>query len=419
MSDRPNNHGHAAYVRADVEQAKRGRPSADLSGYAAQRDLEFIGDRVAAGLKGAQPVFPEYQFNGMRGELANGLYGVLLHELFEIPAAGGIAMPGSYHGVYTKRGGLLRGLIPNRADIPVIGDFLDPADDKTPVKPFESESVWIPCTIAGIPVPQAIAAAPFFFVRQGERLTLQFRRQAHPLEAYGAPGWYLRARPEASEDFVGRFVEAGVAEVLRGHDQGYADITFDHGVVRFRRNSFVEDAADLDRHVAETAAIARALAAAGAASAAPNPFAVELPAPVWEDSELPIPWAQAFIDMAKRMGLDHEDPLEFHRAFPDLPAPGRAVAVMRGEGYRLVYYAEHDVARKQLVRGGVVLPASGQADTPPGGERLAERKLVYEVRGELAAIWSLEVWGWRFANEDTVLTRALELARDRGLATAT
>ena len=415
MSDRPNNHGYAAFVRDDVEQAKRGRPSVDLSGYAAERGLEFIGDRVAAGLKGAQPFFPDYQFNGMRGELADGLYGVLLHELFEIPAAGGMAMPGAYHGVYTKRGGLLRGLIPNRADIPFVGDWLDPAEDKTPLKPFESESAWIPCTIAGVSVPQAIAAAPSFFVRQHDRLTLQFRRQSHALDEHGAPGWYLRARPEASGDFVARFVEAGVADVLRGHDGGYADITFDHGVLRFRRNSFVEDPVGLDRHVAETATVALALKQAGLAAATPQPFGAELPPPVWEDSELPIPWAQSFIDMAKRMGLEHEDPLEFHRAFPSVPAPGKAVAVMRGQGYRLVYYAEHDVARKQLVRGGVVLPAPGQPDTPLGGERSAERKLVYEVREQMASIWSLEVWGWRFADEDTVLTRALDLAGSRGL----
>ena len=35
---------------------------------------------------------------------------------------------------------------PNRTDIPIIGDFLDPPTDDSPREPFDTNAVWIPTT---------------------------------------------------------------------------------------------------------------------------------------------------------------------------------------------------------------------------------------------------------------------------------
>jgi hypothetical protein len=76
------------------------------------------------------------------------------------------------------------------------------------------------------------------------------------------------------------------------------------------------------------------------ASAHPQPFGTELPAPPWaekierapEDTFMGIDSQDlgGFHAIAKERGLASEDPYEFHRAFPDLPVPGEAYGVMRG-----------------------------------------------------------------------------------------
>ncbi|MGH2836733.1 MAG: hypothetical protein ACRDJY_00110 [Thermoleophilaceae bacterium] len=100
--------------------------------------------------------------------------------------------------------------------------------------------------------------------------------------------------------------------------------------------------------------------------------------------------------------LVHEDPRAFHRAFPTLPSPGDAVAVMRGnlpgtsQAGRVVYYAEHPVREKQNVRGAIVFQTT-HADAPPQGIVDDENALVFEARDGVGVMWSKQSWGWKWA----------------------
>ena len=78
-------HGYAAFAPADVADARRGTPTVDLAPYAAARGLEFLDRQSPAGFSAAVPSFPEYRFNVARGVLPGGRYGVLFHQLLEVP----------------------------------------------------------------------------------------------------------------------------------------------------------------------------------------------------------------------------------------------------------------------------------------------------------------------------------------------
>ncbi|HEX2086626.1 MAG TPA: hypothetical protein VHF89_13160 [Solirubrobacteraceae bacterium] len=422
MADRPRGHGYAAFAAEDVEDAERGRPAVTLSEYADRRGLELLGNAMLAGWKRAQPRFPEYQFNVMRGPLPGGGYGVLLHELFEVDPRHGLG--GTLHHVHRHTPGQSwRSFLPNRTDIPILGNFLDPPREEGPPEPFDADAVWIPCTVAAVHVPEAIGLAPWLHVQRAERLPAATSPPARDLAPFGLPGWRLLAEPAIPDDVVGDLAAGPAADVLGGHQDGYLEVDFGYGTLRLRRNGYLAAAAALDAHAGDAVALGRHLAAVALARAAPRPFEEALPPPVWEESELPAPWARSFVDYARTHGLEHEDPLAFHRAFPTTPSPGRAVAVMRGRlpggevHGRLVYYAEHDVAARQNVRGAVVLrPRDGVEETPPGGVRAPDERLVYEVRDGILVVWSTASWGWRWAQEDDVVQRALALAAARGLA---
>ncbi|MGH2836735.1 MAG: hypothetical protein ACRDJY_00120 [Thermoleophilaceae bacterium] len=57
MSDRPRNHGYAAFEPADTEDAKRGRPDFDLSAYSEERGLGYL-DKTSALLAGWKQALP-------------------------------------------------------------------------------------------------------------------------------------------------------------------------------------------------------------------------------------------------------------------------------------------------------------------------------------------------------------------------
>src|ERR671920_2495 len=54
---RPKGHGYAALAPADVEDAKRGNPGADLRDYAQARGLEFLDRALPAGFSAALPLY--------------------------------------------------------------------------------------------------------------------------------------------------------------------------------------------------------------------------------------------------------------------------------------------------------------------------------------------------------------------------
>ncbi len=80
-----NNYKRAAFTSEDTADAKYGEPSFDLSGYAASRDLRFIGREAPPNFSHACPSHPEYCFNSMDGVLPGGAFGMLQNQLKEIP----------------------------------------------------------------------------------------------------------------------------------------------------------------------------------------------------------------------------------------------------------------------------------------------------------------------------------------------
>jgi hypothetical protein len=435
---RTRNHGYAALAKEDVPDAKRGHPDVDLSDYAAQRGLEILRGGMAAGFRAALPGFEEYRFNVLRGPLPGGCHGLMFHELMEVPHRGSASISGTLHGVYAKTPGRwrIRDFLPDRSDIPIIGELLsvleNPREDTSPPVPFGTESVWIPCTVAATHVPEA--TLPLHFLRLDRRHHHAPYDFAHHrrLDGFGLPGWHLRADPEPSDELLAQLLEGPLHELLHRRHGRFFQLLVLRGTLIARRGGFAKDAAALDQLAGDLSTAADTIRSACRAQAQPRQFGDPLPAPpdthdpkAPELSGTPPFWRKAFGKLATQLGLAQEDPIAYHRAFPSLPVPGRAAAVMRGTlpGYaaegRLAYHCERSPMLTNGMRGAVIVSASESAQpTPPGGVRELDRDLVYDVRDGLLSIWSLRTTTPELAGEHELIARALDLARERNLASA-
>jgi hypothetical protein len=132
------------------------------------------------------------------------------------------------------------------------------------------------------------------------------------------------------------------------------DLRFDYGVLSLATKGYLEDA-DLDAACEAACAVAVALREASLDAHPPRPFSDQLDAPFWAGTEpghaappvnpvetpdsqgLEAPpaqsWVAAIMKCAELMPTMNrlEDSLQFHRAYPWLPAPGSAVAVLDGK----------------------------------------------------------------------------------------
>ncbi|HYH60028.1 MAG TPA: hypothetical protein VD790_12530 [Thermoleophilaceae bacterium] len=425
MSDRPRNHGYAAFEPADVDDAKRGRPDFDLRAYAEERSLEFLdrADPPLAGWKQALPRFPEYAFNMVRGELPGGAYGLMWHEAWEIAASGEgetkhFEVPGEYYSVHYKGVGSATWL----NLIPFIGWMFSKDRSHVLEEPFGLNRIWVPTTVVTLRVSEPIGVAPHFAFLQRAHTG---RGVGKELSGFGLPDTRLVADSELPDDLLAPFMADPHRFVHLGWVGGYFAIRFQCGTMMLRRNGFLREPEMLDKLAGDASAVARQFAEACLPRAEPRPFQESLPErTIVETIDLTAPpdpfaippgeWVKGFKEYAQRHGLVHEEPRAFHRAFPRLPSPGQAVAVMRGPRHRVVYYAEHPLAEKQNVRGAIVFRTS-HADTPPEGVRDADSGFVLEVRDGVAVIWSIQSWGWKWAYEDDFPQRAAAVADSRGL----
>ncbi len=140
-------HGYAAFAREDREDAKRRRPAVSLEGWAAERGLEYRGRGMLAGFRGALPRWEEEQHNLVRGVLPGGRWGILFHELLKTHSDSH-EMSGTFYGVRTSSTvGFWRALKPDRHNIPVIGDFLNPRVTEQ-TSAFQGQGAWSPVTTA-------------------------------------------------------------------------------------------------------------------------------------------------------------------------------------------------------------------------------------------------------------------------------
>lgn len=394
-------HGYAAFARADVADARRGHPASSLQAYAAERGLEWLDRRSAAGFSAAFPGFEAYRYNAIRGVLPGGRFGVLFHQLLEVPVTGSPNISGTLYASTVKVKSR-RWWMPDRTDLPFIGDFLDPRTEPGEPEAFDSHAVWIPTTTVSVNVPEA--ALPFFLTRID-------RRDKHapfdfPDRADLPGGWRLRSHgPVPGLD--------GLAPVLDRHaGDPFFQILALRGTVIVRSNGY---RTDLDELARDACAVADAFAAAS--PSASQPFATALPAPHSHHPEVTPAWRDGYARLAARLGLVPEDADDYQRAFPTLGVPGRAVAVMRGElapgvHGRLVYSAERNLRVAERARGAVLLPAHG-APTPPDGERHPEHQLVYEQRDGVAVLWSLRTAGFYREEQEELVERALRFAAGR------
>jgi hypothetical protein len=206
-------------------------------------------------------------------------------------------------------------------------------------------------------------------------------------------------------------VVPAVDDVLARHrDDPFFQVLLLRGTLIVRRNGFLQD---LDALARDACALADAFQAAAAAQLDPQPFDAPLPAPHTIHPEVTPGWRDGYAKLAARLGLTQEDPDAYHRAFPSLGVPGRAVAVMRGElaprvHGRLVYSAERNLRAAERARGAVLI-ARDAPPTPPGGVFHHDRHLVHEQRDGVTVLWSLRTAGFYREEQEELIERALEL----------
>lgn len=226
-----------------------------------------------------------------------------------------------------------------------------------------------------------------------------------------------------TDEFLGRLLGGPVADLFRRRaDDPFFQLMLLRGTLIVRRNGYLHDAAALDRLAADAHLLAESARATCLPEARPRPFDEPLPEPHSHNLEVTPGWEDGYRRLAERLRMTPEDPDDYHRAFPSLGVPGRAVAVMRGPlpgtgvTGRLVYHAERSLKGSERARGAVLLPAAAGAQaTPPGGVRVPERQLVYEHRDGVTVLWSLRTAGLFREEQDDLVARAVELARERGL----
>lgn len=415
--------GYAALAREDVADARRRRPDVDLAGYAAARGLDALGSQNAAGYFAVLPLDEQLQFNVVRGTLPGGRDGVLFHWLRAWPVDGQGDAVGTFYGkVWAPP--LPKGWWkPSRHDIPFIGWMFNPDEVD-----YEA-AIGVPCTVAATLVPEASMLPDFTIdnrarpVWGGDRLKLKER---------GLPGFELipGSLPEA---FVERLLAPGGVwrRLLTGaRGAPLFELFVSNGTLALRRNGYVRDEAELDRMCEALTRAAEALAQAALPEAQPRPFGEVLPVVDWPPSGVsrsdrfpPSPWLEALHGLAGELRMTLEDPDAYHRAFPRVPVPGRAFAVLHGTlpgtptPARIAFHRERPLNDNQGRTALLLAAAPGAPETPPWGVRLTEPRLGYAVRDGVVAIWILRSSGRNgdLGDIPAFLTTAYAFALERGL----
>ena len=416
-------HGRASYAKEDIEDARRGRPDVDLAGSAAARGLRFRGSTRMSAFMSATPIWPDYVFNAMDGELANGRYGLLEHELDQIGTSQDSLDEGGtfYDTSYTWRN---RESVGHFLSYGLIGD-----EGTEPNEPFKANAVWLPATAVTIRVPETCALGSFE-IRRRDNLA---RFTSEDLDDLGLPGFRALGTKRHDVDaavlidaFGGR-----AGDALRECAYTYLRVEVGYGAVTLRRNGYVRSDADLDELLDRASRIAEGLAAACGKLSRPQSFDAPLP-PADAGPELSKKQralaeiadqgvTQAGERIASELAMTPEDPRNFHRAFPAVPMPGRARLVLFGPlpgssvTARIVYTTQ-GIRSGSTLRGGVVLPALAAAPAGPLGGTVVESTGMYgEAVGGIAAVWDRKRVRGRLEAAD-LAQRALVTARELGIA---
>ena len=350
--------GSAAWAVGDVADARRRRPDVDLTAWAAARGLGFHGSANASGWAAALPGEPELQFNVVRGTTAGGRDVCLWHCRHPLPVVWGPDGPvldEAHHDL--------------RLQVPLQRGSAAPAGH-----------VGLPCTTAGVAVPEA-ALLPAFTVTTRAGVA-----EVDPLPA-----------PAPAADLLA----GALGQLLRvGARHAVFELSFRFGVLLLRRNGYA-DAAGMDELLAMLDTGARALCRAATPQHVPAPFDAGLRPVVWPPTEPathrswpPSPLLEEVHRLARRHRMQLEDPRHYHRAFPTVPVPGTAWAVLRGRlpGLgplaRIALHTEAPLP-DGIGRTALLLDAGKVAGTPPGGTQLlgSTVPMRYAVVDGVFAVW--------------------------------
>ncbi len=290
--------------------ATGGPPRHDLRAYAEQRGLAHLGSDAPAGYKDA--VGFDQVYNTVEGVLPGGRYGLALHQYYEEQDGRGLE-----HRNYVKHQ-ITRVVVPASAGIGSIQRVKVRAYDLR-----DPEVGW-----AQVPPDRyAITGRHLYFGANADRAAID-------AVLHAAAPWL------ASAESTGPFDDE--------------DLAFSYGTLRLATKGYLEGS-ELDAACQAACAIANALEEASLALRPARPFTEMLDGPCWaavEEGRAPQPanpvaiagsqglestpsqpWLAMWQVLVRSMPSMNviEDSLQFHRAFPWLPAPGQAVFVFAGK----------------------------------------------------------------------------------------
>lgn len=402
---------HAAYAPEDVEDARRGHPTSDLTEYARSRGLEPVGQALVGHFSGLNPLWPDYTFNVARGAFPGDRYGAVQHELREV-GLGDDGSPGGSGEWFGRRTTVNPGLRN------LIGLHKEPKNE-----PFAAQAMWVPVTATKVLVPEAALLPRIVILGKTHSSFLD------PSLDPWAPSFRMVKSQWVSDEWQAA-IAAAVGPTLQSLGDRFVRLELKHGALGLQVNGFRADPADLDRLVAATSAMGDALAEVARPWWTPGPFDAPLgafspsthpPGYVTFDGEFDSSGIEALDRDAAAFGMTVEDPAALHRRFPKLALPGTSRGLLAGSFPgtstfgRLSFQTQgHPGSSAYLRRGAVIEAAAEAAPTPIGGVLLAETDMYVAVGGGLACCWTRTNSEGRLDTAE-LLEKATATFRARGL----
>jgi hypothetical protein len=385
-------HSHVALAPEDVEASKRCKPIGDLADFAAERGLTFGGSIIVGSFVGILPNWPNYVFNSCRGTLAGRRYGLVEHELLELPVTpdddgSGIHMGGSFWAVrqgfppdWKKR------MIPGVTEL----GLAEPGNE-----PFASIAIWAPTTTVAVHVPEA-ALLKQLLVKPADRMA---PIGSPKLEEYGLPNFRIDRPDDQPPEVLAGIFGGEAGRVLGQIDAPFVELRMHHSQLTIKRNGFVEDHAELDVLIEQAVKIADGIAAVCRPDPTSRPFDVSFPPPPDETGRFAglDRWDATLDAAAAKFNLVREDPAAYHEAFPRLEIPGTARGVLRGSlpgggtHGRLAFHEQGGRRSGWLKAAALFAAPEGAQPTPPGGVLHENTAMYVSVADGLVACWNQQM----------------------------
>ena len=374
--------GHAAFDRADIEDARRGHPALSLEPFATASGLDYSNNEIHSTFISTLPLWPQYIFNICRGAFGARL-GQVSHELLEMEATeGSIRGGGTFYDVRVTTRRSMR-------------DMLNLGDGDPDNSPFAGNAVWIPTTTVHLRVPE-LNQLPTFWIRK-DGTTLFGGRT---LEQYGLPRFHIGPSLKVDDPYTGGFAPA--CQPLASRNDAYVRLQVKYGIVALTVNGYRSDEQDLQQLVNTASHVAHNLVAltqpATASFATPGPAVGNKP-----PAGVPLPhphYTTAYATVASNLGMGQEDPHYLSHVLPRCPIPGVASGVIFGTlpgsatVGRMLWF-EHGGAASGTVRGGVIVPATPGATTPLGGTAHEPTGTRVEIVDGIAYCWKIQRFSGR------------------------